>query len=63
MTEEGRYKVGSLLRPTPVPGCARSTLSQERVFLLLLFHHFLLQLASAEEEPADGEEAGDTGNA
>ena len=29
--EEGRYQVGSLCRPTPVPGCARSTLSQERV--------------------------------
>lgn len=30
---------------------------------LFLLHHFLLQLASAEEEPADGEEAGDAGNA
>ena len=30
---------------------------------LLLLHHFLLQLASAEEEPADGEESGDAGNA
>ena len=30
--EEGRYRVGSLYRPTPVPGGARSTLSQERAF-------------------------------
>ena len=34
LTEEGRYQVRPKCRPTPVPGFARSTLSQERVLNL-----------------------------
>ena len=30
--DEGRHQSRTLYRPTPVPGSARSTLSQERVF-------------------------------
>ncbi len=33
--DEGRQQVGSASRPTPVPGFARATLSQERVLRFL----------------------------